>query len=165
LVAEGAVVRESSGVRLGTHVVQLTPADSLLWKKTEPLVKDNPLRPRPLGEIAFALGMDMKKTESFFVRVSRLGLLVRVSDNRFFSPKGLREHARFTEEIAALSGGAVTAAKLRDRTGIGRTLAIEVLEYFDRIKFTLRVGDEHRLLRPLREAFGEDSQSEKAPPL
>ena len=31
----------------------------------------------------------------------------------------------------------------RDRSGIGRNLAIEVLEYFDRIKFTRRVGDAH----------------------
>jgi hypothetical protein len=58
------------------------------------------VRPPPFNEIAGALAMDAKKTESFLVRVSRLGFLVRVSGNRFFSPAGLLEHARFTEEIA-----------------------------------------------------------------
>jgi hypothetical protein len=58
------------------------------------------------------------------------------------------------------TGGTVTAAQLRDRAGIGRALAIEVLEYFDRIKFTRRIGDEHHLLRSAWEAFGE-----KTPPL
>jgi len=46
----------------------------------------------------------------------------------------------------------LTAAAFRDRAGIGRNLAIEVLEYFDRIKFTRRVGDAH-VIRDL----GKDS--------
>jgi selenocysteine-specific elongation factor len=157
LAKEGALVREPSGVRLRTHVAQLSPEDAALWKKTEPLVNEKPLHPPSTNEIASALGMDPKKAESFLVRVSRLGLLVRVSENRFFSPAGLRSYAAFTEEVAAENMGAVTAARLRDRAGIGRTLAIEVLEYFDRIKFTRRIGDEHHVLRPAREALGEKS--------
>jgi selenocysteine-specific elongation factor len=47
----------------------------------------------------------------------------------------------------------VTAAKLRDRAGLGRGLAIEVLEYFDRIKFTRRIGDQHQVLRAAAEAL------------
>ena len=164
LVAENILVREPAGVRLRTHVAELSPADTLLWKKTDPLMKENPLRPPPLSEIGAALGMDAKKTESFLMRVSKLGLLVRVSDNRFFSPAALRQHAKFAEEIAASNGGAITAAKLRDRAEIGRALAIEVLEYFDRIKFTRRIGDEHRLLRSAREALGERPGA-KTPPL
>ena len=86
LVKEGILMREPSGVRLRTHVAQLSPADATLWKKTEPLVNEKPLHPPSMNEIASALGMDPKKAESFLVRVSRLGLLVRVSENRFFSP-------------------------------------------------------------------------------
>ena len=52
--------------------------------------------------------------------------------------------------------GTVTGGALRDRTGIGRTLAIEGLEYFDRIKFTRRAGNEHHVIRPAREALGDD---------
>jgi selenocysteine-specific elongation factor len=39
------------------------------------------------------------------------------------------------------AGGTLTAAAFRDRSGIGRNVTIEVLEYFDRIRFTRRVGD------------------------
>jgi selenocysteine-specific elongation factor len=155
LIKEGALVREPSGVRLRTHVAQLGKADVALWKKTEPLLSENPLRPPSMHEIARSLGMDLKNTESFLVRVSRLGLTVRVAENRFFPPAGVRLYAQFTEEVAAANGGWITAAKLRDRAGIGRGLAIEVLEYFDRIKFTRRIGDEHQMLRPAREALGE----------
>ena len=53
----------------------------------------------------------------------------------------------------ARAGGTLTAAAFRDRSGIGRNLAIEVLEYFDRIKFTRRVGD----ARVITAAHGRDS--------
>ncbi len=156
LSAEGILVRDPSGIRLRTHVPQLSPADAVLWKKTEALLNETPLRPPSLHEIAGVLALDPKKTESFLVRVSRLGWLARVAENRFFLPAGLRRHAAFVEEIAAGKNGAATGVTLRTRAGIGRTLAIEILEYFDRIKFTRRIGDEHRVLRSARDAIGED---------
>jgi selenocysteine-specific elongation factor len=158
LAKEGVVVREPSGLRLRTHVAQLSPADAALWKKTEPMLFENVLRPPSTHEITRTLGMDPKSTESFLVRVSRMGLLVRVTEQRFFLPGGLRHYAKFAEEIAAANGGVVTAAKLRDRAGLGRGLAIEVLEYFDRIKFTRRIGDEHHVLRSAQVALGADGE-------
>ena len=153
-------MREATGIRLKTHAAQLSPTDAALWKKTVPLLTQNILRPPSMHEIAAALGMEPKKTESFLVRISRLGLLVRVAENRFFPPAGLRRHALFVEQIAAGNDGSVTAGKLRDRAGIGRVTAVEILEYFDRIKFTRRIGDEHNVLRPAREVFGENGGKE-----
>jgi len=156
MVKEGAIVREPTGIRLRTHIAQLSPADTALWKQTEPLLSESLLRPPSIHDIAATLGKDVKSTESFLVRVSRLGLVVRVTENRFFLPRGLRRHGKFAEEVAAANGGVVTAGTLRDRAGLGRGLAIEVLEYFDRIKFTRRIGDQHHVLRPARTALGED---------
>ena len=72
---------------------------------------------------------------------------------------------RRLEEIAAEeagASGAITAAGFRDRSQIGRNLAIEVLEYFDRIKFTRRAGDKHVLVRGIQ---GRDSHPGGAPGL
>jgi selenocysteine-specific elongation factor len=156
LTKQGIVVREPSGIRLRTHVTQVNPADVELWKKTEPLLAQNPLQPPAVGHIANALGMDPKTTEAFLFRVARMGLAVRIAPNRFMLPAGLRRSAAFTEEVAAANGGMVTAAKLRDRAGIGRGVAIELLEYFDRIKLTRRIGDDHQLLRSAQEALGTE---------
>jgi selenocysteine-specific elongation factor len=52
----------------------------------------------------------------------------------------------------------VTAASFRDRAGIGRNVAIDVLEYFDRVKFTRRIGDAHEVVRNVAEAFGTAKQ-------
>jgi selenocysteine-specific elongation factor len=39
----------------------------------------------------------------------------------------------------------VRAARFRDRTGLGRKRAIQVLEFFDRVGYTRRARDAHRL--------------------
>ncbi len=145
LIAEGVVVRDGFGVRLASHQVRFSGADATLWKGALTLLEKGALRPPTLAELATGLKADVKKLESALSQAVRQELLVRVSKTRFFLPVALLR----LEEIAraeAASGGAITAATFRDRSGIGRNAAIEVLEYFDRIKFTRRVGDTHILI-------------------
>ena len=44
--------------------------------------------------------------------------------------------------------GAALAARLRDEIGGGRKVAIQILEFFDRIGYTRRVRDTHVLRQP-----------------
>ena len=86
-----------------------------------------------------------------------------MSKTRFFLPAAVRELETIAR-AAAGPGGAITAAEFRDRSGIGRNAAIEVLEYFDRIRFTRRIGDTHVLVRPAGAAAPEaDSGRESHP--
>ncbi len=140
LASEGAIVREALGVRLPSHRVELSAPDMALWKRVQPALEEAGLRAPPLGDLAAVLGLDPRRLEAALSRAARLGMVVRVSKNRFFLPATLRR----LEEIARAemqAGGALTAAAFRDRSGIGRNVTIEVLEYFDRIRFTRRVGD------------------------
>ena len=155
LARDGAVAREGTGVRLAAHLPRMSSADATLWRKVAPCLDEGGLRPPSLHEIAAAIGEQPKKLESFLVRAGRLGYVVRTSENRFFRPDALRRLGEIAEEIAGESERKlVTAISFRDRSAIGRNLTIEVLEYFDRIKFTRRVGDAHQVLRPAGEAFG-----------
>ncbi|HVL35299.1 MAG TPA: SelB C-terminal domain-containing protein, partial [Burkholderiales bacterium] len=140
LVREAALVREGPHVRLASHRAELNPADAALWHKVRAALEAAALRPPTLAELAAALALEPRKLEAALSRAARQGLVVRVSKNRFFLPAAL---ARL-QDIAraeARAAGTLTAATFRDRSGIGRNLAIEVLEYFDRAKFTRRVGD------------------------
>jgi selenocysteine-specific elongation factor len=58
------------------------------------------------------------------------------------------ELARKAETLAADSTGKLfDAAAFRDMSNLGRGISIELLEHFDRIGFTQRVGDRRRLLK------------------
>jgi selenocysteine-specific elongation factor len=155
LAREGVVVKEGTYVRLAAHLPKMSATDAALWRKVAPCLDEGGLRPPSLHEIATAIGENPKKLESFFVRAGRLGYVVRTSENRFFPSATLRRLGEIAEAIAGESERKlVTAISFRDRSAIGRNLTIEVLEYFDRIKFTRRIGDAHQVMRTATEAFG-----------
>jgi selenocysteine-specific elongation factor len=137
---DGAVAREGATVRLAAHRPEILPADEALWQRVAPLLGEAALRPPTVVELAAALGREARALEAALSRLARRGLLVRVSKSRFFAPAALRGLAAIAE-AEAREHGTITAAAFRDRSGIGRNLAIEVLEYFDRVKFTRRTGD------------------------
>jgi len=157
LAREGAVVKDGAAIRLPSHLPKLTAADAALWRKIAPLIEATDLRAPSLHEVAASLREEPRKIESFLVRAARLGLVVRIATNRFVRPQALRRLGRIAEEVAAEGKSRhVTAAAFRDRSAIGRNMTIEVLEYFDRVKFTRRVGDAHELLCRAAAIFGED---------
>jgi selenocysteine-specific elongation factor len=161
LIHDGVVVKEGMGVRLAEHLPSLNASDAALWRRVAPCLDEGGLRPPSLHEIATAIGENPKKLESFMVRAGRFGYLMRTSENRFFRPATLRRLGEIAEEIARENERKlVTPISFRDRSAIGRNLTIEVLEYFDRIKFTRRVGDGHQVMRPANEAFNGRRESE-----
>ncbi len=156
LVRDGRVVRDGTHLRLPAHRPAMTPQESALWERVRPLLEEGGLRPPRVRELAADLGVEPAAMERFLVRAAKLGLVVRVAPNRFYAPDPLVELAVLAESLAAESAdGMFSAAAYRDRTGIGRNLAIQVLEHFDRIGFTVRVGDSRRLRRSVADAFPE----------
>lgn len=154
LVREGVIVKEGMGVRLPSHQPSLQGADATNWKKIKPLLAEGGLRPPVVTDIARELGSEPRKVESLLVRAGRHGLVVRIAKNRFYTPETLRDLAEIAEKVAAEADDSmVTAATFRDASDIGRNLAIEVLEFFNKVKFTRRVGDAHEIIRPAAEAF------------
>ena len=144
LARDGLVVRDGHAVRLASHQVEVNPLDAALWEKLEPLLAGGGTRPPTLTELATQCGSDAKKLEAALSRLARHGRVVRVSKNRFFLPAAVAKLERVARDVAR-EHGSLTAAAFRDRAGIGRNLTIEVLEFFDRIKFTRRVGDAHEI--------------------
>ena len=151
---EGAIVKEGMGIRLPSHQPRLQGADATNWKKIKPLLIEGGLRPPVVIDIAQAIGNEPRKVESLLVRAGRHGLVVRIAKNRFYPPETLRQLGEIAEKVALdAENGMVTAATFRDASEIGRNLAIEVLEFFDKMKFTRRVGDAHEIIRPAADAF------------
>ena len=155
LAREGAIIRQGLAVRLPAHRPKLAPGHATLWKKLGPLFEEAGLRAHAVGDLAKAIGEDPKKVESALAHAARQGMLIRIKPNRFFQAATLRKLGEIAEGLARESGaGVVTVAALRDRAGIGRNVSIEVLEFFDRIKFTERIGDARKVMRPCNVAFG-----------
>ena len=74
------------------------------------------------------------------------GNLVQLSRNRFYLPETVKALRALIEGLLHETEGAgISVVEFRDRTGIGRNLCVEILEYFDQQGLTLRRGNIRRL--------------------
>jgi selenocysteine-specific elongation factor len=155
LLGEGAVRRRGAVLHLPGHEARLSAADAALWDRVRPALAEGGSHPPVVWNLAAALGMDAAPLESFLVRAARQGYVQRVARNRFYLPAAIASLAAMAEAVAAdVADGLVTPAAYRDRSGIGRNLTIDVLEYFDRVGLTARTSAGRRVLRPADEVFG-----------
>lgn len=148
LAGAGRVVRQGPVWRLPEHSPRLTKADERLWERVQPLLAAADLRPPRVRELAAGLGLEPQIVERFLNRAERLGRVARVADNRFFLPATLARLADIARNLADSSPeGAFTAAAFKDRSGVGRNLTIQILEYFDKMGATRRTGDTRIVVR------------------
>ena len=67
---------------------------------------------------------------------------VKIADNRFFLPETVPQLAAIARDLTETSrDGVFTAAMFNERSGVGRNLTIQILEYLDKIGATRRIGD------------------------
>ena len=135
-----------SCVRLPGFDPTSNPADEQLWRAVQPALLEGRFAPPTVAELAQRLHLDQERLRDFLHRKSKSGALFRVSEDRFYPTTTLATLAANAALVArSASRGMFTAAQYRDATGIGRTLAIEILELFDTLGITQRIGDARKM--------------------
>jgi selenocysteine-specific elongation factor len=155
LVREGRMTRQGTCLVLPGHAPKLSQKDAELWKAVESLIKPDELKPPVVTDIANQLNMRKEPLVAFLSKSVGRGQLVRVAPNRFYHPRAIRSLADMAEALGqSAPDGAFDAKSYRDRSGIGRNLTIQVLEYFDVAGLTRRIGDTRRIIKSAEEVFG-----------
>lgn len=155
LLRDGVLARSATRYRLPGHEAALVDADRADWSRIRPLLAEQPLQPPVVHDLARATGRDPAALGALLARVHHTGGVVRVADNRFLLPEAVAELAAAVERTAAAApDGLFDARSYRDAAGIGRNLAIDVLEFFDRAGLTRRRGDVRLLTGDATALFG-----------
>ena len=149
LKAEGRVAQTGAWLHRADHRVELSIEDRARFDAARALLAQapEPGNPPRVRDLAKALGEDEAALRGLFVRLASRGDVYRVAHDHYFLPDVVRELAQVARDIAA-EDGVVRAAPFRDRIGIGRKVAIQILEFFDRVGYTRRLGDDHRVIQP-----------------
>ena len=146
LAKKGEVVQEGGEVRLSGHTVQLQVDEAAMEQRLEALYREAGLTPPNLKD-ALALFVDIpeKQTLKMVDLLLSRGVLVRVNDSLLFHSRILAE---MQDRLVAVlrEKGEIDTPAFKDLTGLTRKFSIPLLEYFDRIKLTLRI-DDRRVLR------------------
>ena len=144
LVADGLLVREGLRYRQPQHQPVLTEADRALLDRVARALRPAGLRPPIVGELASVLDLPLPELLAFLGRAARLGLLARVAPNRYFLPETVGDLLTLARSLAAeAADGSLDAAAFRDRSGIGRNLTVQVLEFLRREGRTRFDGSRH----------------------
>jgi selenocysteine-specific elongation factor len=145
-VASGSLLRDGLSHRRPGHRPVLASDDAALLDRVTPLLLAGGLRPPIHGDLALQLALPLPALQAGLARLVERGLLVAVAPNRVYLPEVVAQLAAEARALAAASpDGAYDAAAYRDRTGIGRNLTVQVIEFLDRAGITRFDGKRHRL--------------------
>ena len=153
LTADGTIASDGMLLHRPSQKPVLAPEDQKLWIEISPLLSETPHQPPVVHDLAREVGESPEKIARTLRRAAALGLVIQASKNRFFESEALASLATVFEDVARDATDGVGPGAFRDRAGMGRNLAIEVLEFFDRAGLTRREGNVRRLVRPAREVF------------
>jgi selenocysteine-specific elongation factor len=154
LVADGTIIRIGRHVRLASARPSLGAGEMRRWRQLRGALEAAGLRPPPLVELAALTDWDAAAVERLLARAEQSGLAMRVAPNRYFLPGTLRALGEIAARLADESqDGSFTASTFKDRSGIGRNISIDLLEFFDRVRLTQRVGARRRMRSDVAAVF------------
>jgi selenocysteine-specific elongation factor len=143
----GQVARTGPWVHLPGHGVRLPEADERLWQVgIRPLLESTPFEPPRVRDLARSLGQGEEAVRQLLKRLAGMGEVYRVAHDHYFTRAAVADLAAIALNLTETQGDA-RAAAFRDAIGTGRKLAIQILEFFDRIGYSRRIGDGHRVFR------------------
>ena len=147
LIAEGRVAAHGALLHLPTHSVKLTIPDRKLWNDDVfPLLRAHPYNPPRVRDVARRLGLEEDRVRRLCRTLVAQGELFLVAHDHYFPRESVAELAAILRDLNECDGEA-RAATFRDRIGTGRKVAIQILEFFDRLGLSRRIGDSHKVFQ------------------
>jgi selenocysteine-specific elongation factor len=154
----------SNLARLPGHNATANSADEKLWQIVRPALEAAGYNPPPVKDLALQLKVKEPILRDFLHRKAKGGDVQKVTAERFYARSTLAALAAIAQNTSSgQPNGLFTAAQYRDATGVGRSLAIEILEHLDRLGITQRLGDARKMRRDPVPILGEALPLEPRP--
>ncbi|MDQ7784483.1 MAG: selenocysteine-specific translation elongation factor [Desulfomonilaceae bacterium] len=145
LSGSGDIVVQGDLVRASSHEVLLGDEEKGLTDRLLKLIMEGGNAPPILREILEKTDGEIKHVRNLLNILEREGKVVRVKEDMYFSSGFIAEVKTKMVEFINKEGG-LTPSRFSEITGSSRKYNIPLLEYFDRERFTMRIGDQ-RVLR------------------
>jgi selenocysteine-specific elongation factor len=141
----GSISASGPWLHLPDHQVRLSADDEALWQRLQPLFEQAGFDPPWVRDAAQKLDQDDASVRLLLRKLARQGVLHQVVRDLFVTDITLRQMAAVLLRLAE-ENSQIQVTAFRDALGLGRKRSIQILEYFDRLGLTRRLGD-HRQIR------------------
>ncbi|MDM3687816.1 selenocysteine-specific translation elongation factor [Proteus mirabilis] len=139
---EGAIKQTRGWLHLPTHGLAFSAEQEALWQIAKNYFQQS--EPWWVRDLAHEMKNDEKVIRSLLRKAAQLGLIIPIIADRYYTHDSIEKFAAIIVKYNE-TNGSVTAADFRDELAVGRKLAVQILEYFDRTGFTRRKKDLHIL--------------------
>ncbi|WP_299998925.1 selenocysteine-specific translation elongation factor [uncultured Cedecea sp.] len=137
----GQVINHQGWLHLPDYEPQFSAEQQVLWNKVCLLLGEEAWWVRDLAK---ATGSDDNTMRQLLRFAAQQGEVTAFVKDRYYRHDQIKKFASLIRKRDQ-DQGATSAADFRDSLGVGRKLAIQILEYFDREGFTRRLGNKHVL--------------------
>jgi selenocysteine-specific elongation factor len=153
-----------SHARLPGHDATSNPEDARLWQALQPALETAGFAQPAMRDLATQLKIKEALVRDLLYRKAKAGDVFKVGAERFYLRQTLATLAALARQTAqSTANGQFTAAQYRDATGVGRGLAIEILEVLDRLAITQRLGDARKMRKEFEPILGPAGPLPKPP--
>lgn len=144
LLKKGEIEAEQEVLRRKGHTVSLASDQEKVRETILTAYEQGGVTPPNLKDVLEPLGMDAKQAGPVLRLLQDQGALVRVKDDMYYHGPALQ---LIQERIIGFfdDHDEMSAPDFKGLTGLSRKYLIPVLEYFDKEKLTVRVGDVRHL--------------------
>ncbi len=145
LEGSGKVLIDKDLVKLAGHQVDLKGDLEDIRGKSAGFIPESSLSPPLLKDVLDGFGNSRKKAQDVISVMLKDGELVKVSEELLYAAANL-DRLRKDYQDYLLKEGKANPAGFKEITGLSRKFIIPLMEFFDKTKLTIRVGD-YRVLR------------------
>ena len=146
---EGHIVVEQENIRRVDHSVNLKGKLEDLRENIAGIYLESKLTPPSTKEIMERFSDRKTETVNVLNVMFNDGILIKINEDMYYHKQFIDTLRKDYKEFL-LKNKESTPAIFRDMTGLSRKYIIPLMEYFDKTKLTIRVGD-HRVLREKKE--------------
>ena len=136
-------------VALAGFAINYSDEEKEMWSAIRSILREGGFSPPSVDEIYDRLGKGSKARKAVGQMVEAMlteGVIITTEQGMVFDCEDIERAKTVFREIAEGGSGAATLAQFRDKAGTSRKFALSLLEYFDRIGYTKKTGD-NRVLK------------------
>jgi selenocysteine-specific elongation factor len=149
MISEKQMCVNGSRFYLPSHNIHISEQETAILKIAANILAPDGGTPPSLHQAAQQIGTEVSVLEKALKIGIKLGDIILVGKNRYVPSTLVINLKTSVEKLASKSvDGLFSTSDFREEVSMGRNFIIDVLEYFDQVGFTTRVGDLRRLRQP-----------------
>ena len=156
MISEEQICANGSRFYLPSHNINISEKEKAILKSVANILAPDGGTPPSLHQAAQQIGTEVSALEKALKIGIKLGDIILVGKNRYV-PSNLVINLKISaEKLASKSAdGLFSTSDFRDEISMGRNFTVDILEYFDQVGFTIRVGNLRRLRQPTSNVMGK----------